>query len=172
MEGRYPLPKELRERLAKPQGRLFTAGEIESEGFEAVLSGSSSVVTVGDRVTETVAAKGRLPDLQIVDSRENRKVRELPRVPYSALYKVRNPAGTITIEAVEGIRRAFGGEKPARVLVDGEEDLLAIPALILSPPSAALFYGQPGSGIVMLKADELTKSRNREILKKMGLPEV
>lgn len=172
MEGEYPLPQELREMLAKPMGRLFTEGEIESGGFGDALAGSTMVVTVGDRATETVAAKGRVPDVQIVDGRENRNVREPPDVSYAVLYKVRNPAGMITLEAFEGIKKAFEGRKPARVLVDGEEDLLAIPAIVLAPLSAVLFYGQPGRGMVMVKADEGAKSRNSDLLKQMGFPQL
>lgn len=145
--------------------------ELQGADFAAAISRSPFVVTVGDRVTDTLGAMGRVPDVQIVDAKENRRARDLPNVPFAELYKVRNPAGSITEEAVEGIRRAFQGMKPARVLVDGEEDLLALPAFVLAPPSASIFYGQPGQGIVMSTADPATKSRSRATLKNMGLPD-
>jgi GTP-dependent dephospho-CoA kinase len=129
-------------------------------------------VTVGDRVTETFGKLGRIPDVQLVDGLENRKKRETPDVPYKRQVKVRNPAGTITDEAINGIREAFRGAKPARVLVDGEEDLLAIPVIALAPESAVVFYGQPGEGIVAVKADAETKTRNRTILSEMGISEI
>ncbi len=171
MAGQYLLPHEMRAGLARPKGKLFSSVETKGAVFAKAVASSSFVVTVGDRVTETLGGMGRVPDVQIVDAKENRNARELPNVPFAELHEVRNPAGSITEEAIEGIRRAFQGRKPARVLVNGEEDLLAMPALVLAPPSASLFYGQPGQGIVMITADTATKSRNMAVMKKMGLPD-
>ena len=129
---------------------------------------SPIVVTVGDRVTETIGRMGRVPDVQIVDGKENRSERRLPDVPSSRTIRVRNPPATITEGAIAGIKDAFGGTKPARVLVDGEEDLLAIPAIVLAPLSAAVFYGQPGIGIVLVKVTPASKARNKAYLADMG----
>lgn len=172
MSGQYRLPEHLRSGLAKPMGRLFRREEIESGEFAAALRESAMVVSVGDRVTETLAQLGRSPDVQIVDSRENRKDREPPNAAHDELIRVRNPAGYITTDAIEAIRKAFQGRKPARVLVDGEEDLLAIPAIALAPVSADVFYGQPGEGIVMVRASAEAKARSRELLKEMGVPAI
>jgi uncharacterized protein (UPF0218 family) len=130
------------------------------------------VITVGDRVTETIGGLGRTPDIQVVDGKENRKKREPPDVPYVRLIRVENPAATLTSEAIRGVRSAFLGEKPVRIMVRGEEDLMAIPVIAMAPVSAVVFYGQPGEGIVAVKADERSKSRNRTILSEMGVPEI
>lgn len=143
---------------------------VDSDSFAASVRGAGTVVTVGDKVTETVAGLGRVPDVQIVDGKENRKKRTPPKVKHVVSAKVRNPAGTITMEAMDGIREAFRGRKPARVLVDGEEDLLAIPAVIFAPLGARVYYGQPGEGIVMLKVDAAMKVRNRQLLMRMRAP--
>ena len=168
----YRLPEKLRSTLAKPLGRLYSEAELESSGFKDIVDGSPMVVTVGDRVTETVWWAGRLPDVQVIDSRERRRDRELPAVPYVRLVNVKNPAGTLTSEAINGIREAFEGKKPVRVLVDGEEDLLAIPVIALCPLSATVFYGQPGEEVVAVKVSADTKSRNRTILAEIGISEL
>lgn len=162
----------MRKKLARPLGRLFSREEIESGVFAKAVRNSGMVVSVGDRVTEVLGEMGRVPDVQIVDARENRKAREPPDVPHGRLIRVKNPAGYITAEAIEGIKRAFEGKKPARVLVDGEEDLLAIPAVALAPLHADVFYGQPGEGIVMVRADASAKARDRALLAKMGAPAI
>lgn len=167
----YPLPEKLRSRLAKPLGVLYRMTPVDSESFATTVEKARMVITVGDRVTETVARLGRVPDVQIVDGKENRKKRTPPKVAHLSLAKVKNPAGTITLEAMDGIREAFRGKKPARVLVEGEEDLLAIPAVIFAPLGAAVYYGQPGEGIVMLRVDEALKARNRALLKSMRQPD-
>ncbi|MBI3840867.1 MAG: DUF359 domain-containing protein [Thaumarchaeota archaeon] len=168
----YRLPESLRPSLARPLGRLFKKDEVDGPTFKKLVGEAAMVVTVGDRVTETVWGLGRAPDLQVVDSRENRKERNPPDVPFARLVKVKNPPGTLTHEAIEGVRDALGGKKPARVLVEGEEDLVAIPVIALAPVSALVFYGQPGEGIVAVRADAVAKSRNRRILGEMGISEV
>jgi GTP-dependent dephospho-CoA kinase len=167
----YVLPDRLRSRLAKPLGRFFTADEVKGTAFARLVTGSEMVVTVGDKVTETAFALGRTPDVQVVDGVERRMKREPPDVPYATLIRVKNPAGALTKEAIMGVRAAFMGKKPARVLVDGEEDLVAIPVIAEAPSTAVVFYGQPGEGIVAVKPDASTKARNRAILAEMGITE-
>lgn len=168
----YALPESLRTRLARPLGRLFSADEVRGQAFADVFKDATMVITVGDRVTETLGARGRVPDVQVVDSRENRKERAPPNVAYARKIEVENPPGTITEDAIEGIREALRGPKPARVAVRGEEDLLALPVIALAPLSTVIFYGQPGEGIVMVRADAESKSRNRAILADIGVSEI
>jgi uncharacterized protein (UPF0218 family) len=168
----HRLPEGLRVRLARPIGRLFSAEEVKGQSFAEVVREAPMVITVGDRVTETLGAQGRVPDVQVVDSRENRKERTLPGVPYARRMEVQNPQGTITESAIDGIREALQGQKPARVVVNGEEDLLALPVIALAHVSALVFYGQPGEGIVVVRADAESKSRIKAILTEIGIPEI
>ena len=165
----YRLPIELRSTLARPLGRVFTGVDVEGNEFRKIAREAPMVVTVGDRVTDTLGALGRTPEVQVVDRVERRQHRELPAVPYARLVKVKNPAGMVTAEAIEGMRKAFGGKKPVRVKVEGEEDLMAMLAIAMAPISAVVYYGQPGEGVVAVKSNAISKSRNREILAKMGI---
>ncbi len=168
----YRLPEGLRTKLARPIGRLFSAEEVKGQSFAEVVREAPMVITVGDRVTETLGAQGRVPDVQVIDSLENRKERIPPDVAFARKIEVSNPPGTITDGAIEGIREALRGRKPVRVAVEGEEDLLAIPVIALAPVSAVIFYGQPGEGIVVVRADPESKSRNRAILAEIGIFEI
>jgi GTP-dependent dephospho-CoA kinase len=165
----FRLPERMRQKLGRPLGQVFRGEEVDSAEFKRLVSESKFVVTVGDRVTDTIGALGRTPDVQVVDGVERRKRREPPMVPFSRLVTVVNPAGTLTSEAIDGMQTAFVGKKPVRVLVEGEEDLMTVLAVAMAPVSAVIFYGQPGEGVVAIKADATTKSRNREILSKMGI---
>jgi len=168
----YPLPDYLRERLGEPVGRLVRDEETGSRAFLDELRRARFVVTVGDRITERIAELGRIPDVQVVDGRERRMKRKTPDVKFKSLIRVRNPAGSITDEALEGVSRAFKTrERPVRVLVEGEEDLLAIPAIDSSPIGASLYYGQPMVGVVLVRVDRRAKKRNRGILREMGISE-
>jgi len=125
------------------------------------------VISVGDRVTETLQALGRTPDVQVVDGVERRVRRPAPEVPFVRLVRASNPAGTVTSEAIGALRKALDGEKPARVLIDGEEDLLAIPAIVEAPLGTSLYYGQPGEGVVMVAVDERAKLSANAIFARM-----
>jgi uncharacterized protein (UPF0218 family) len=148
---------------------MFTAEEVKGPEFERLVRAAPMVITVGDRVTDTLGAMGRTPDVQVVDGVERRTRRDLPNVPYARLLKVKNSAGMLTAGAITGVKSAFMGKKPARVQVEGEEDLMAMLAIAMAPVSAVVFYGQPGVGVVAVKADAISKSRNRVILAKMGI---
>lgn len=165
----YRLPEELRSTLAQPLGRVFPGEEVFGPEFGEVVRQAPMVVTVGDRVTDTLGAMGRTPDVQVVDGVERRSRRELPNVPYARLLEVKNPAGTLTDGAIRGVKSAFLGKKPVRVKVEGEEDLMAMLAIAMAPVSAMVFYGQPGVGVVAVKANAISKSRNRAMLAKMGI---
>jgi GTP-dependent dephospho-CoA kinase len=169
LRGTYRLPEGLRAKLAEPLGKVYSGEESKGEEFKQLVFGSPMTITVGDRVTDTLGELGRTPDLQVVDGIERRMKREASKVPFARLIKVKNPAGSITAETIAGMRKAFVGKKPVRVQVDGEEDLVAMLAIAMAPVSAMVFYGQPGVGVVAVKANAISKARNRAILAEMGI---
>src|SRR2546426_11121958 len=97
----YRLPSSLRQRLAKPIGKLFKDEETKGRAFRSELEKASFVITVGDRVTERIAELGRIPEVQVVDGRERRGERRMPEVHYRRLIRVMNYVGTETNEEIE-----------------------------------------------------------------------
>lgn len=142
-------------------GTLYRAEQLHEREFMDALLSSPLVISVGDRVTESLHALGRTPDVQVVDEVERRVKRDAPDVPFVRLLRAANPAGTITLGSIEAVRSALEGVKPSRVLIDGEEDLLAIPAIEAAPVGSTLYYGQPGEGLVMVRIDERAKASVR-----------
>jgi uncharacterized protein (UPF0218 family) len=65
--------------------------------------------------------------------------------------RVSNPAGCIDPDAAEAVVKAYRSGRPTLVLVDGEEDLLALPLLYHLGDRDALLYGQPGRGCVVVR---------------------
>lgn len=159
----------MRPKLATPLGRVYYGEETPGDEFGSLVRQSSMVITVGDRVTQTLGELGRAPEVQVVDGVERRSKRDPPNVPYRRLVRVKNPAGAITAGAIVGMRKAFEGTKPVRVMVEGEEDLLAMLAVAMAPVSSMVFYGQPGVGVVAVKVNAVSKSRNRGLLAQMGI---
>ncbi|MCS4539722.1 MAG: GTP-dependent dephospho-CoA kinase family protein [Thaumarchaeota archaeon] len=169
MKGRdYYLTPSVRRRLKKPLGRLLLAPQLRSRAHLLELAEAKLVITVGDRVTDTLHALGRTPDVQIVDGMERRIKRDAPHVPYVRQLLVKNRAGRITHQAMNCIRISVRSrQKPVRVLVEGEEDLLLIPAVIEAPLDSLAYYGQPKVGVILVGVDEEAKGRARKILGQM-----
>jgi uncharacterized protein (UPF0218 family) len=156
------LPDDLRDDLKRPLGPVFTA-------VDALLADAGEpLVAVGDVVTAHLERAGRRPDLGLVDERTERiPVAEDVQAAISEPdVTVENPAATVTAELVETIRDGLASTTPVTVLVDGEEDLAALPAVLLAPEGASVVYGQPGEGMVLVAVEAETKAHVRALLER------
>ena len=107
---------------------------------------------MGDRVSQDISDHNILPDVLIVDNRIMRN--EVPPVSVNVdqVISVKNPRGTITEEAWRTIERATRDSIRKKIIVDGEEDLLALVAVLTIPEDSLVIYGQPTKGMVVVKA--------------------
>jgi uncharacterized protein (UPF0218 family) len=124
------------------------------------------ITTVGDVVSRETLATGIEVDLRIVDQMTLRKSINPIEIKAERTYRVRNPAGVITRQAWDAIRDALL-HREAVIFVDGEEDLLAIPAILESPDNAFIVYGQPSQGLVVVTASPATKHEVKEMMSRM-----
>lgn len=167
----YKLPEELRDELKKPWGRLIPAHEISKQRLLEEAAEAKLVVAVGDATTETLSRLTLIPEIYAIDAKEKRGVRQPPKLDAKSEIKVKNPAGYVSDEAVRAILRAYNLEKPVKILVEGEEDLLALIFFAAYPEGTVVFYGQPNEGVVAAKV-ELYKERAAQILAQMGVPNI
>ena len=65
--------------------------------------------------------------------------------------KVKNPPATLTKELIDQIRDSLAGEERVKIVVEGEEDLATLPAILYAPPDSVVVYGQPDEGSVLVK---------------------
>lgn len=161
--GRLTLPERLRQQLAKPIGRLLTGDHIGTS-IEAHRNGT--VMTVGDITTKMFLTAGVVPNLAIVDFQVARKpFRDLDaEFTKRNLYRVHvgSGPGFIAQEALTLIRKwAMHQDGHEALVVDGEEDLLTIPAIAYGPVGAVVYYGQPNEGLVEV---EITREKQSEAL--------
>ena len=160
------LPDSLRENLKWPLGPLVHGTDVIP-----ALGTSSPVVTVGDFCTLDLIARGRTPDLCLVDFKTKRQEDPELRDAFSRIrarvLRVKNPAATIAADAWSVLSEAFKSEERVRVEVRGEEDLLALVCIALAPETAAVLYGMPGQGVVVVTADQAAKARVLEVLRRM-----
>jgi uncharacterized protein (UPF0218 family) len=127
----------------------------------------SIIISVGDTVSKNITENHVLPQLTIVDNKVMR--RSIQPIPTTAekIIHVKNPPGTITEEAVKAIEEALKSNCNVKIIVDGEEDLLTLIAVLHAPQSAFVIYGQPYEGIVIVKVTPEKKAEVSEILKAM-----
>jgi uncharacterized protein (UPF0218 family) len=119
------------------------------------------VIIVGDFTLKVFSDSGFHPDLGIFDKRTKRSAFVGPN---DFNEKISNPAGQITDEAVAAIRRLLSAPLPSTLFVEGEEDLLALPAIVQAPKGSFIIYGLPGEGIVVVTADKKTKEKINDLI--------
>ena len=81
--------------------------------------------------------------------------------------RARNPPAMITLELWEAIQNAFfmiGTGGRVGIEVEGEEDLAAIPAIIMAPEGARVLYGMPGKGMVVVTVDSGARKKAQALL--------
>lgn len=165
----YALNERLRARLKRPLGKLLPNGTSKDK-IRKTLTRASLKVAIGDSTTDLLLELGIVPDVHVVDGRERRMARPLPKMMYTRQIYTLNPPGSISEEALKSIADALQAKGPVRVLVDGEEDLLTLPAIVFSPDGAIILYGQPLEGLVIVNVDKNVRTKVLSILEEMGIP--
>jgi len=156
--------------LKKPQG-LLIEGPLEKtmKRLKELIEKEkpSTVISVGDVVSRSMIEYGVSLNVLIVDNKVMRKPIQPITVDADQTLYAKNPQGAITDEAWTVIRSAVEQKGRTRVMVDGEEDLLALIAVLSAPEHALVVYGQPHVGIVVVKVTEETKEKMRRIVDAM-----
>jgi len=127
----------------------------------------STVISVGDVVSRSMIEYGVSLNVLIVDNKVMRKPIQPITVDADQTLYAKNPQGAITDEAWTVIRSAVEQKGRTRVMVDGEEDLLALIAVLSAPEHALVVYGQPHVGIVVVKVTEETRENMQRIVDAM-----
>jgi hypothetical protein len=162
----YKLPPSLRPALAAPFGPIHDSGEAARKVKGRV------VIAVGDVVTQTFLDAGILPKVMVIDGVTQRGAvveGALQNLPIHGVkrVKVTNPAAALTQQLIAAMDAAVKGKGSTLIEVKGEEDLAALPAMILAPEGAAVCYGQPDRGVVIVIVTPQVRQRAKDILNQM-----
>ncbi|WP_440771010.1 GTP-dependent dephospho-CoA kinase family protein [Natronorubrum sp. DTA28] len=155
------LPDDLRHELKEPMGPIETDADALLEAVDGPL------IAVGDVVTYHFLQAGRAPDVAVVDERTKRsavdeEIRET--VTESTNLEAVNPPAELSAEMIEALREAIASDDPTTILVEGEEDLVAVPAIVAAPEGASVVYGQPDEGMVHVKVSDEHRAEMRALL--------
>ena len=162
------MQKNMRETLRKPLGKIVkTTGEAIAH-----LDSQQIIISVGDIITQSLVEAQQEPTISIIDNKTRRHSLPLTARDTSntSILKADNKHGTISYDAAQKINQIIKSLNasplsltPKNILIiDGEEDLLAIPAILLAPLGAFVLYGQYDVGIVV---NEVTEERKKKIAK-------
>jgi uncharacterized protein (UPF0218 family) len=160
----------LREKLKAPLGLLLQGSFDETMKKLAELIETekpSNVISVGDTVSDNMVKHGISMQVLIVDNKVMRDPIQPIVVDADQTLHLKNPPGTLTEEAWIVTRRALNGKGRTKVLVDGEEDLLTLVAVLLAPENSLVVYGQPHEGIVVVKVTERKREKVQSIVDAM-----
>ncbi|GAA0225701.1 GTP-dependent dephospho-CoA kinase family protein [Haladaptatus pallidirubidus] len=159
------LPRTLRSELKKPLGPIFTDAETLLE------SAGSPLVAVGDVVTYHLESVGVTPDVALVDGLTKRDAVD-PEIRDAVSddahhVAVENPAGVLTNDLLSALVEAIAAPEPTVLVVDGEEDLAALPAVLAVPAGGTVVYGQPDEGMVLVQVTSAVKEEVADLLSRM-----
>ncbi len=155
------LTKKLRKKLKRPMGRLLKKiGTV----------GKARVIAIGDIASYNLLQNGITPQMIIYDRKVKRKpvakkIKALLDNLGWKTFRIDNKRGTISEEAWIAIEE--GLRKRSRIIVNGEEDLLVLPAVLLAKIGSLVFYGQPGKGIVLIRVSAKKKKEVKKLIDQM-----
>lgn len=162
-----------RKNMKEPLGELVTGTPDEcNDALRQTITQEKPrlVVSVGDTVSRHAVQSNIRPDIVIVDNSEKRA--EAVQFTHSGrhIFRTINLPGTIEKDAWKTVERAVN-ESNSLVIVDGEEDLLTLVAVLAAPAGSVVVYGQPGQGIVIVRVTSGKKAEVRQILEGMDRSE-
>ena len=170
------MPESLRPMLQKPLGKVFkeVCQAIKFIKFVKPIK----IVAVGDIIVDSLLKSGVDPDVKVIDHRSRRKtyIRSDPfRYKKKGQTLINNP-GTINLETAEKLRQMIRqrsvlskvGPYGSWLVIDGEEDLLALPAILFAPLNSLVLYGHWQHGIIAVEVDEKMKNKTLSIINKFN----
>lgn len=163
----YTLPKNLRDRLSRPFGKLI--GDFDLYIEKQSLS-KKFIISIGDITTRKLLEHRIIPEVSIVDLIVNRikrfeKVRDLG-FKSEKIVEVNNPAGSVTRNLILETKKVFSIGNKVVIKVNGEEDMAVIPVVLASPLGYEIYYGQPGKGVVKIIVTEKIKGEIKNLISK------
>ena len=171
------LPDELRSSLKEPLGRLYKGTGLECvTAMKKELLCAKKVAAIGDMTAFYLLEASIVPDLLVVDNKTKRMpvsdhVREMLDHESYKTVMVKNPAATITKDLIDQIRESLHGTNHIKIVVEGEEDLATLPAILYAPLGSVVVYGQPNEGSVLVDVTPERKLHIEDFMKRMIVEE-
>jgi uncharacterized protein (UPF0218 family) len=163
----YKLNERLREKLKEPLDLLLKGEEEEIiKRIREETRGCRCLILVGDYVSRSVYENGIKANLYVFDNKIERKDVKQIEIETKYTFYLENKQGTINPFAFDLIKKAIElGD--SKIIVKGEEDLLVLPSVVVSPINSIVLYGQPKQGVVVVRVNESKKKEIEQIIEEM-----
>lgn len=169
------LPDNLREKLRKPLGLVF------KDTFSLInyleKRKLTMIIAVGDIIAKELLKEKINPEIKIIDFKTRRTIiSQKLRIKLNQInFKMINKPGTISIKAAEKLKELIISvlsssrkrESKNFFIIDGEEDLLALPAILFAPLKSLVVYGHFQYGIIGVEVTEKIKNKIKLLLKNL-----
>lgn len=164
------LQQELRPELKEP------FGPIHSDTDALLAAAGTPLIAVGDIVTYHLIQAGCTPDVALIDGRTKRAAVDdhieeaIDGDAFDCEVTVENPPATLSAALLYALRDALDRTSTGKttvIVVDGEEDLAAVPAIAAAPDGASVVYGQPDAGMVLVDCTNDVRERVRDLISQM-----
>ena len=163
------MPESLRPILQKPLGKVLK----NTEQLLQLINQSkySLLIAVGDIIVDSLLQEKIDPDVKIIDFKSRRATINLKfKIQMSNQIQNTNSPGTINIKTSEiikeKIRLALHEKDKSWIIVNGEEDLLTLSAILFAPLNSLVLYGHWKLGIIAVEVNEVTKDKVKRIIEK------
>jgi uncharacterized protein (UPF0218 family) len=146
--------------LKQPLGQLVLGTVLEcNEALEKAREAEKTprLILVGDTISRNAIQFGIVPDVIIIDHKEKREEAIEFSHGKTRVFRAINEPATISFPAWQAVAEAIEKGNSA-VVVEGEEDLLTLVAIIIASVGSVVAYGQPGQGIVIVRVTAIKKS--------------
>ena len=155
------MPESLRDQLQKPMGIVVS----DTNSLLTHIPDSSLIIAVGDVISMDLI-KADIPlSICVVDFRTKRTDidKSITANYFPMIHQtLPNPHGNINPSIknsfLDSLDNYLNTKTTQIIKVDGEEDLLALPAILISPLDSYVIYGLPDAGICLVKVTKDSKS--------------
>lgn len=157
------LPPALRSEFKEPFGPIYT------DASDLLADAGRPIVAVGDVVTYHLREAGHEPHVAVIDGRTKRDAvdEHIAAVLEDAgdhRIDVVNEPAELSRELLIALSDAVAREEHTVILVEGEEDLATLPAVLATPLGGSVVYGQPDEGMVLVDVTESARATMRDLL--------
>ena len=148
---------------------LIKEGAVTKELLYPFIRKSNKIITVGDTTTEKFVEFGYIPDLSIIDNKEKRIMKsKIIEFEVDKIITCENRPGEINMQVIDLIKKLTTMKfNKIQIIIEGEEDLVALPLFMYSPDKWTIFYGQPNEGLVVVEINNTIRKKAKSIFNKV-----
>ena len=160
-KAQLKLPAGLRKKMRSPIGKIIK--HLQKENITNTKN--SLIISVGDIVSRSLKEIGCMPDIEMIDFKNQRNIIDEKAFKEYKNKKYTNQPGTISQEVAniykDAVKKCITNQQKQTIVIDGEEDLLTIPAILLGPLYSTVYYGQFDLNAVIKV--EITEEKKKEV---------